>query len=341
MHQFYVINASMIKQMLFVLRRFLVPLYNAFSIKVLMSPSEHFSFTLQLKNPLLMNVTAIAKNIDFHTHELLEVMDMEDLHQMSILYQMISAQLFISNKLPKFKKNNQMWFYHMASHESYHELMLNDNSSSLLQKRFKIRKPGSRTEGIHVIDNYNKLKNTTPDYLRYLQIKLTYNALPTVHLLKMACHDGSVSCHLCTSSEFPLQIIDTIEYRVDGLQRVPHCRMLYIIRDNIATLPVCSFLSNLQFHHHLLIADLSHEDVQIIIAYNFAMCMMPIWLVSKECMPKYISIHNSLKNKFTSKLPAARKLRKKEKLIAIQSNIVKNRMAGKDYKLRIRMYYRK
>jgi hypothetical protein len=264
-----------------------------------MSPREHFGLSLPLQDIELRNVAAIAKNIDHRLADQLDDLPFSKLHPMTPTHHMKSAKIFINSY-------DQQWKYYNKYQNLNKLLLLKDNKRDLLLKKLISRGLGSDPEVTQLIGNFNKIQKNTPDYILYNQIKLTYNALPTLHRLNSISSSYQASNTNCLFFQYHPSITparETIEHLFGGSTRRPHCPVLEEVRLKIATIPGNLHLSYGKFHHHLLLSKLTNAQVPTILAYNLTVWITRNWLKSREALPPKKTLIHFFTHKFLSTLP--------------------------------------
>jgi len=115
---------------------------------------------------------AIVRNM--YAPGLVDFIDTANRHDLHFYIQLKSATNYIKAFIEK-------WNCYAHTENLHKEILSLDNCKSTLIDKFKQRNLGTPDDAKILLKNYNQITIKCPDYIRYHQIKITYNALLTAH----------------------------------------------------------------------------------------------------------------------------------------------------------------
>lgn len=271
----------------------MITLIKAYKLNVLQAPQKDFGLKQPLHDIELLNIAAIGHNI-VHINNLKHITN-ANRHQMALDAQKKSVAIYITqNYLPN-------WTGRHSAKSLYKELLSKDGLDSLVKDKFRKRRLGSPTDVKMLLTNYNQLKNSTPDYLRYHQIRLTYNALPTEHRFRATRRNDTSPISLCP---FCSNYNETIDHLYGGnISRNRNaCTITDTIRTHFARYTNLFHIVNFTFSDHILISPQSPETVNKIIIYNHSLWMTRYWIKGHSTTPTVKAMISFTISKYKVKL---------------------------------------
>jgi hypothetical protein len=253
-------------------------MHTAFKLDILQAPREKFGLNKPLQDLEILNVVAIARNITFHDSKFMQHLAMTDRMDLLPMAQKKCAKEWIKNYLPD-------WSHYHEYQDLKNSILQKDKFEQFLFNKIRNRNLGSKKKAKLILTNYQNISKKAPDYLLYNQIKLTYNALPTLHRLSKVVKEGlpGKACFFCKSIE---PVDETIEHLFGGSIRRPMCPIVDYLRQEIATHTNNLYFTNLAFKDQLLMKKMSVQQTNAITTLNLAIWLTRRWLKTMVTTPR-------------------------------------------------------